>query len=99
MLGKIALICMLLGLLGGLAIVRLTWHGFFVTGWHAYIGLCMAPLLVFGLVSGWQMDKVKKKRPALPLVHGICNLLVVVLALAQAYTGAMAFRMFVLGIY
>ena len=98
LIGRIVLVGWLLGLIGGLLMTRWAWHGVFITGPHAYLGVTMSPLIIFGLVSGWHMNRVKKKRTTLPLLHGLNNLLLVLLALVQGVTGVLAFRMFVLGL-
>jgi hypothetical protein len=98
-LGEIVIPLWLVGLVGGLIMTRLTWPAFLITGIHAFVGLSMAPFLIFGLMSGLYMNRVKKKRTWLPLIHGMNNLLVVILALTQSWTGYQVYRMFVLGDY
>ncbi|MCK5680156.1 DUF4079 family protein [bacterium] len=95
--GGIALGLWLAGLFGGLAMVRVWWHGFLITGPHGKLALAMFPLLLFGLLSGLHMNRRKKKREFLPLLHGANNLLLIILALYQAYTGWMVYNVFVLG--
>lgn len=96
--GQVILVGWLLGMIGGLVIARIYWRGFFVTGIHAYIGLSMIPFILFGLLSGIYMDRLKKKRTTLPLIHGLNNLLVVIMTLVQMYTGYNALQMFVFGL-
>jgi len=95
--GKITMAAWLAGLVGGLVMTRLTWPGFLITGAHAWIGLSLGTLVVFGLITGIYMDRVKKTRKVLPLIHGLNNTLVVLLALIQIYTGWMVYNAFVLG--
>lgn len=97
LLGKIVMAVWLLGMIGGLIMAGRTWPGFLITGAHARIGLAMAPFILFGLVSGIYMDRVKKRRRQLPLIHGLLNLLVVIMALVQVWTGWMVYNQFVLG--
>jgi surface polysaccharide O-acyltransferase-like enzyme len=54
-------------------------------------------LMLFGLVSGYFMNRDKKRRPALALVHGINNLLVIILAIWQINTGLRVYAMYVSG--
>ena len=54
-LGEIALGALIAGMLGGIAIVYISWHGLFITGIHGKVALVMAPFIVFGLVSGLYM--------------------------------------------
>ena len=79
-LGIISLGLWLAGLVGGLVMVRLWWHGFLITGTHGKQALIMLPLLLFGLFSGLYMDRRKKKRKVLPLLHGTNNLLLLILS-------------------
>jgi hypothetical protein len=85
--GELALGIMLAGMAGGLLMVRLFWGQWLLTGVHGKVGLTMLPLLVFGLVSGLYMASSPKPRKALPLAHGLNNLLVLALALAQFMSG------------
>ncbi|MEA1921568.1 MAG: DUF4079 domain-containing protein [Pseudomonadota bacterium] len=96
-LGIITLGLWLAGLVGGMVMVRLWWHGFLITGAHGKQALLMLPLLLFGLFSGLYMDHRKKKRKLLPLLHGTNNLLLLILAFYQAYTGWWVYRVYVLG--
>jgi len=95
--GAIALIQMLVGGLFAMMLVYLYWHSFLMTGLHAKTALVMMPLILFGLVSGYFMNRDKKRRPTLVLVHGINNLLVVILAVWQIKTGLRVYAMYVSG--
>ena len=64
--GEIVLCAWLAGMLGGLYMVWSTWPMVFITGRHAWVGLSMAPLILFGLVSGLIMHRRKKRRKTLP---------------------------------
>lgn len=96
-LGEIALMTFLLGMVGGVTMVYLHWHGFLITGSHANVALVMAPMVVFGITSGLYMNVKKKPRKILPLLHGLNNLVVLILAVAQVYSGWAVYRTFVLG--
>lgn len=93
-----ATIIWLTGILGGLYIVKTSWYRFMITGLHAKIGLLMMPFIIFALVTGIYMDKNKKKRTVLPLVHGIFNTVMLILAFVQIYTGVAVYRTYVLGL-
>lgn len=95
--GTIVMAAWLAGLIGGLVMVRLSWHGNFMTGYHARIGMAMAPLILLGWFTGFYMNRNKKKRTILPLLHGLNNLTAVTLALIQFRTGWRVFTVFVLG--
>lgn len=95
-LGMIALIILLAGMLGGAWITSHYWGGTGFTGWHYRIALAMTPLMFFGLASGLIMDRRRARRKLLPVVHGLVNLTVLILALLQIWTGIGVLRVFVL---
>ena len=95
--GEMVLGTLLLGLLGGMIMVYLYWRGFFITGGHGKVALVMAPLIIFGFISGLYMNIKKKQRRILPLVHGVNNLVLLILALTQIYSGWWVYQTFVLG--
>ncbi|UCF57863.1 MAG: DUF4079 family protein [Deltaproteobacteria bacterium] len=95
--GEIVLGVWLAGMLGGMAMVYRYWHGFLITGIHAKVALFMVPLIIFGLSSGLYMDRNKKQRKVLPIVHGLNNVILLMLALTQIVTGWGVYHTFVLG--
>ena len=95
--GEIALGLLLGGLIGGITMVYVYWHGFLITGTHGKVALAMAPFVIFGLASGLYMHRTKRERKLLPLVHGLNNLAVLILAVIQIVTGWWVYRAFVLG--
>jgi uncharacterized membrane protein YozB (DUF420 family) len=97
LLGKIVMATWLAGILGGVSVVYMTWHGFLVTGIHGKVALVILPLILFGLFSGLHMNRKKKKRTFLPFVHGLINLTILVLALYQISTGWWVYNVYVLG--
>jgi len=96
-LGSAVLVTWSLSLFAGLGVAWLSWKGVFITGRHYQVALVMLPLIVFGLGSGFFMDRFKTKRTALPLAHGCTNALLVLLALYQLYTGIFILRNMVMG--
>lgn len=96
-LGQIVLGAWPAGMLGGMTMVYLYWHGFLITGSHARVALFMAPLIIFGFFSGVYMDRNKKQRKVLPMLHGLNNLILLMLALTQIVTGWDVYHTFVLG--
>lgn len=96
-LGEIALGVLLAGMLGGMAVVYVYRHGFFVTGIHGPVGLVMVPFMIFGLVSGLYMNHKKKQRRILPLIHGLNNLAVLLMAVSQIVSGWGVYGAFVSG--
>jgi hypothetical protein len=97
-LGEIALGMWLAGLLGGAVAVYVSWKGFFITETHGEVALVMVPFIVFGLASGLYMHYKKRPRKVLPLIHGLSNLVALVLACVQVATGWGVYRMYVLGL-
>ena len=96
--GMAAAAVWLMGIFGGLYMVKSSWHGMLITGMHGKTGLLMIPFIFFALGSGLYMDRRKKKRALLPLIHAICNVVMLLLALSQIYTGIGVYRSFVLGL-
>ena len=96
--GIIATTIWLIGIFGGLYIVKISWYGLLITGYHAKSGLLMIPFILFAIGSGLYMDRKKQKRQVLPLIHAICNTVMLCLALSQIYTGVGVYRTYVLGL-
>jgi nitric oxide reductase large subunit len=96
-LGEIALGALLSGMLAGMTVVYVYWHGFLITGTHGKVALMMLPFILFGLFSGLYMNRKRRHRRLLPLVHSLNNLILLVLALTQVVSGWWVYRAFVLG--
>ena len=96
LLGKIAMSALLVGMMGGMTMVYLYFHGFLITGIHGKTALVMAVFIIFGGASGLYMNHNKKKRTALPMIHGLSNLVLLILALTQAVTGWRVYMLLVL---
>jgi len=95
-LGLVAMAIWPAGLALGGGMAWWNWHTVMITGRHYQVALIMLPPLLFGLASGYVMDKHKKKRGALPLAHAINNALLVLLAVVQLITGIGVIRDFIL---
>ena len=87
LLGKIALVGLILGTAGGAIMARLMWHGWLVTGAHAWLGVAVACLALVGLGTGMVLERRPKGRNALPLLHGMVNLGLLALCLVNFYFG------------
>lgn len=85
--GRLALLVLVAGLLGGFTMAWWAWESVFVTGWHARLAVLILPLAIVGYATGSRMERVKKRRAGLPVLHGVNNGLLVLLALLQMYTG------------
>ncbi len=59
--------------------------------------LLIHPFILIGIVSGWIMHRRKQRRKVLPLIHGVNNLVLVLLALFQVYNGWQVLNAFVWG--
>lgn len=94
--GRVVIILWMAGLIGGLAIAKLKWNANFVTGLHYKTAFAMFPLMVIGAVTGMFMDRKKAQRTLLPLIHGVCNTILLVLALFQIWTGWKVIKDFIL---
>ena len=95
-LGEACLGVWLVGMLAGFVMVYIYWHGILITGMHGKTALVMLPFLIFGLLSGIYMNRKKKKRRLLPIIHALNNLLVLVLASIQVTNGWPFFRALIL---
>ena len=87
-LGTLVYVLWTLGLLGGLTMTTIFWKGPFVVDDHYGPAMIMLGFMLTGYLTGRYMDRHKAKRPLLPLVHGLVNLVVLVQALDLAFTGA-----------
>jgi uncharacterized membrane protein YfcA len=93
--GFIGLISMLGGIAAGLFMV----NRYLVSpdmGLHVAVAMILLPLGLFGIFSGLILYLNPKQRRFLPAIHGINNLVVLSLALAQIITGIMAYLRYVL---
>ncbi len=97
LLGKIAMLALLGGMMGGMTMGYLYLHGFLITGFHGRVALVMTPFIIFGSASGLYMNRNKKKRTALPMIHGLSNLVLLILALTQVVTGWRVYMLLVSG--
>ncbi len=93
--GFIGLISMLGGIAAGLFMV----NRYLLSpdmGLHVAVAMILLPLGLFGIFSGLLLYLNPKQRRFLPAIHGINNLVVLFLALAQIITGIMAYLRYVL---
>ena len=58
-----------------------------ITGFHRATAIAMLPFIVFGAVSGLYMDKKKRPRRILPILHGAANMILLAMAVSQSMTG------------
>lgn len=92
-LGSITLLLWILGLTG-FGITFAVFEAINITGAHACLAIAIVVLSIFGLVTGFVMNKYKKRRKVLPMIHGISNIVLVILILIQCYLGIGLMREF-----
>lgn len=85
------------GVLIGLVMMKVQWQGVLLTGDHGERSILLLPLLLVGLLSGWYMERRKKRRLLLPLYHAFVNVVLLGLVLQQVYSGWFVYDSFVLG--
>ena len=54
----------------------------------------MYPVAILGLITGYIMNRYKKKRKILPLIHGTINVLLIILVAVECYTGVQVWKDF-----
>lgn len=94
--GKWAHILWMAGTVIGVAVVARAWGGSGATGNHYWIGQLIMPCIAAGYITGSVMDRDKKPRRYLPLVHGVCNVLALTIAVVQIGTGIHVVQEFLL---
>ena len=94
--GSIVLLVWALELPIGLAMAQLGWGAILVTDLHYMVAFAITPLCVTAYVTGYFLDRYKKKRKLLPIVHGVNNLILCLLIATQLYTGAIVIKDFLL---
>lgn len=75
------------GMAAGSLVVFWRFDQVYLFSQHANMALILIPFILFGLVSGLYLDRVKRKRIILPLLHGLNNIVVLLLAGRQMWTG------------
>ncbi|MGE4298521.1 MAG: DUF4079 family protein [Desulfovibrionaceae bacterium] len=96
LLGKIVLAVWFFGFCLGLGMARYDWGTVNLTEGHFMVGMIMAPLIVFGFVSGLILQTPAKGHGRLALVHGVLNTVLFLLSLYQLVTGIGVVRLFLL---
>ena len=86
-LGMVTLFAWLAGAIFGFIMIYLTFKMVPPPGLHGRVGLVIGVLALFGLVTGYHMNRVKKRRKWLPHAHGLAGLIEVILALSQIASG------------
>ena len=97
LLGKVVIWTWLAGTGLGLYMAATHWGAVGLTGPHYGAGLVMVPFLAVSLVSGYILQKPSGKRPHLALTHGLVNVVLVILAAYQSWSGWEAIKLFLLG--
>lgn len=87
LLGKIVVAAWALGGLGGLVITYLTYGRIYPQSLHFITAVIMFPVLLVTWVTGTRLDSRRSGTNALPLVHLVNNVLLLVLAGVQLASG------------
>ena len=58
-----------------------------IAGLHAELAWPIIGLAFLGLITGYILNRYKKKRTVLPLVHGVLNVVLIILVAIECYTG------------
>lgn len=91
--GAVALVLWTLGALG-FYVTHDLFGSTHITGLHAQLAWPIIGLSILGLITGYIMDKYKRKRVYLPIIHGIGNVLLIVLIVAELITGFLLLETF-----
>ncbi|MFP4108006.1 MAG: DUF4079 domain-containing protein [Desulfonatronovibrio sp.] len=94
--GRIIIIVLLGGFVLGRVAVQSQWEMSPVFLKHNQAAVIMILFLIIAYLTGSIMDRRKKKRFWLPVVHGINNLTLLGLGLYQTYTGYLIVKDFVI---
>lgn len=92
--GTVALLLWTLGALG-FYVTHDLFGSTHITGLHAQLAWPVIALSIFGLVTGYIMNKYKRKRKYLPILHGVGNVVLLILVGAELWTGVSLLETFV----
>lgn len=96
--GRIAFGVLITGFVVGLVMVRVHWGQNLMTLGHGKMALVTLPFIIFGFLSGQRLSGKGGRKDILRIVHGLNNIVVVVLLLNQARLGIEVYRLFVAGL-
>ena len=91
--GAIALGLWVFGLTG-FYVTHTVFEATYVTENHAYIAWVIAGLSIFGLITGYVLNKIKNRYKKLALIHGVFNTVLFVFVLINLYIGIDLVRSF-----
>ena len=84
--GRYAMLLWLAGALG-FYVTHSMFGATHMTGSHANVAWGVMALCVGGLISGEMMDRKKKRRFWIPVIHGVLNVLLIILVFFELWTG------------
>lgn len=96
LLGKVVHVLWAIGCFLGLYMANHAWGSVNLTGGHYSIGVAMLPVIAVALGTGLMLQKPKGKRANLALVHGVCNIVLFLMACYQSYTAIEVIELFLL---
>jgi uncharacterized membrane protein YozB (DUF420 family) len=91
--GTVALILWVLGSTG-FYVTHTVFEVTHITGIHADIAWIIVGLSVFGLITGYVLNKTKNRYKKLAVIHGVFNMVLFVLILVNFYSGIHLMRSF-----
>ncbi len=87
LLGKTVVVIWALGAVGGLTVTYVTYGKIFPGSLHVIVGVLALLLMLVAWLTGSQLDRRREKSDVLPVLHMTNNLLLLILAAMQLYTG------------
>jgi hypothetical protein len=93
--GTVALIFMLAGSVAG-SFMKDRFLQNTDLGIHGAVAMLIIVLGLFGIISGYFLYTTPRKRKILPVVHGVNNFAILLLALVQILSGTAAYLRYVL---
>ena len=96
--GRIAFVVLISGFVVGLVMVRVRWSQNLMTLGHGRVALVTLPFMVFGFLPGQKLNGKSGHKEVLRVIHGLNNIVVLLLLLNQARLGLEVYRLFVSGL-
>ena len=96
--GRIAFGILAAGFVVGLVMVRVHWGQNLMTLGHGKMALVTLPLMIVGFLSGHMLNGKSGHKEVLRVIHGLNNMVVLLLLLNQARLGLEVYGLFVSGL-
>lgn len=95
--GAVALVVLMCGYFGGLILASAMPPGHEGGEIHEIVGTILLPLFVIGGTTGYYLYSIPKKNKTLAIIHGLNNLVILILLLVQIFSGWHILKEHVLG--